>query len=188
MNIFDAFTAVFMLGLPMVVLSWVIFSWIFLSGEIDREEKRDAITKRVKKMKTLPGLKGSRGKKYMYEKWAWFGSGFYGLAGFWTLIVIEAGELFGFVTNLGSFEGIGDAGLISFIIDFFIDQLGNLIQAFLWWSYWPADSILVWLAVAYGGYWIGVELARHTQFSSLDKTSRDLVKELRARFPKGPRP
>lgn len=80
-----------MLGLPMVALSWVIFSWIFLSGEIDRQDKRDAIKAQVKKLKTLSSLDGKRGKRYLYDKWVWFGSGFYGLAGIWTLIVIEVG-------------------------------------------------------------------------------------------------
>lgn len=167
-----------MLGLPMVVLSWVIFSWIFLSGEIDRQEKRDAIKAQVKKLKTLPSLDGNRGKRYLYDKWVWFGSGFYGLAGIWTLIIIELGELIGFLGNLSTFSGFGDTSIISFVVDFFIDQLGNLLQAFLWWGYWPADSILVWLGVAYLGYWVGVELARHTQFESMAQ----IVSLLRNKF------
>jgi len=132
-----------MLGLPMVALSWVIFSWIFLSGEIDRQDKRDAIKAQVKKLKTLSSLDGKRGKRYLYDKWVWFGSGFYGLAGIWTLIVIEVGELVGFLSKLGSFSGLGEISIISLIIEFLINQLGNLLQAFLWWGYWPADSMLV---------------------------------------------
>lgn len=178
MNFLDVLRAVFMLGLPMVALSWVIFSWIFLSGEIDRQEKRDAIKARVKKLRTLPSLNGNRGKRYLYDKWVWFGSGFYGLAGIWTLIVIELGELAGFLGNLDSFSGLGETSIVSFVINFFIDQLGNLLQAFLWWGYWPADSILVWLGVAYLGYWIGVELARHTQFESMAQ----IVGLLRSKF------
>ena len=156
----------------------MIFSWIFLSGEIDRQEKRDAIKAQVKKLKTLPSLDGNRGKRYLYDKWVWFGSGFYGLAGIWTLIVIELGELLGFLSNLSSFSGFGDTSIVGLVIDFFIDQLGNLLQAFLWWGYWPADSILVWLGVAYLGYWVGVELARHTQFESMEQ----IVSLLRSKF------
>ena len=120
-----------MLGLPMVALSWVIFSWIFLSGEIDRQDKRDAIKAQVKKLKTLSSLDGNRGKRYVYDKWVWFGSGIYGLAGIWTLIVIEVGELLGFLSNLGGFSGLGEISIVSLIIEFLINQLGNLLQAFL---------------------------------------------------------
>jgi hypothetical protein len=183
LNFLDGLRAVLMLGLPMVVLSWLIFSWIFLSGEIDRAEKRDAIKAQVKKLKTLSSLDGNRGKRYLYDKWVWFGSGFYGLAGIWTLIVIELGELYGFLSNLSSFSGFGDISIVSLVVDFFIGQLGNLLQAFLWWGYWPADSILVWLGVAYLGYWIGVELARHTQFESMAQ----IVSLLRSKFNSPPK-
>ena len=162
----------------MVVLSWVIFSWIFLSGEVDRQEKRNAITAQVKKLKTLPGLEGNRGKRYLYDKWAWFGSGFYGLAGFWTLIVIEVGELVGFLSSPATISPTGAGDIIGLIIGFFIDQMANLLQAFLWWSYWPADSMLVWLAVAYLGYWLGVELARNTHSDALEQ----ILKSVRSRF------
>tara|TARA_X000000950_G_C13884272_1_gene648231 strand:+ start:1044 stop:1562 length:519 start_codon:yes stop_codon:yes gene_type:complete len=172
-----------MLGLPMVALSWVIFSWIFLSGEIDCQDKRDAIKTQVKKLKTLSSLDGNRGKRYLYDKWVWFGSGFYGLAGIWALIVIEVGELVGFLSNLGSFSGLGEISIVSLIIEFLINQLGNLLQAFLWWGYWPADSMLVWLGVAYLGYWIGVELARHAQFESMEQ----LVSLLRSKFNSPPK-
>ena len=167
MDFLDIFKALFMLGLPVAIMSWVLFSWIFLSGEVERTEKRKEISTRVKKLKTLPSLDGSRGKKYIYEKWAWFGSGFYGLAGLWTLAVIEVSELIGFITNPSGMPSFDLNSLIGMVIEFFIDQLGNIIQAFMWWSYWPAESMLVWLAVAYLGYWAGVEAARRTEFDTV---------------------
>ena len=51
-------------------------------------------------------------------------------------------------------------GIISFVVCFLINQFGNVISAFLWFSYWPAESILLWILIAYLGYWTGVELAR----------------------------
>ena len=48
MNVADLFRAFLSLGLPVAALSWVLFSWIFSSGEIGRSEKRAAIKKQVK--------------------------------------------------------------------------------------------------------------------------------------------
>ena len=49
MDVADLFRAFLSLGLPVAALSWVLFSWIFSSGEIGRSEKRAAIKKQVKK-------------------------------------------------------------------------------------------------------------------------------------------
>ena len=38
MNVADLFRAFLSLGLPVAALSWVLFSWIFSSGEIGRGE------------------------------------------------------------------------------------------------------------------------------------------------------
>ena len=48
MNVADLFRAFLSLGLPVAALSWVLFSWIFSSGEIGCSEKRAAIKKQVK--------------------------------------------------------------------------------------------------------------------------------------------
>ncbi|MDP6413473.1 MAG: hypothetical protein QGG54_00280 [Gammaproteobacteria bacterium] len=90
----------------------------------------------------------------------WFGSGFYGLAGLWTFAVIEIGQFFGFIFNFPGFSVLFGDGLIAFLVDLGLNQLSNVIQAFVWFSYWPSDSIIIWILVAYLGYWVGVELAR----------------------------
>ena len=60
MNVADLFRAFLSLGLPVAALSWVLFSWIFSSGEIGRSEKRAAIKKQVKKLRSLDGLRGKQ--------------------------------------------------------------------------------------------------------------------------------
>jgi len=55
MNVADLFRAFLSLGLPVAALSWVLFSWIFSSGEIGRSEKRAAIKKQVKKKTQISG-------------------------------------------------------------------------------------------------------------------------------------
>ena len=144
----------------MVVLSWFIFSWLYSSGEIDRKADRKAISARVKKMKKSFEKKDSQNANYVYDKWMWFGSGFYGLAGLWTFAIVEISDLFSFVFNFPGLSSLFAEGVISLIVSVLLNQLGNVITAFVWFSYWPADSIIVWLLVAYIGYWVGVELAR----------------------------
>jgi hypothetical protein len=40
-----------------------------------------------------------------------------------------------------------------------MNQLSNLINAFVWFSYWDG-SMLIWVLVAYAGYLAGIEAAR----------------------------
>ncbi len=156
-----------MLGLPMTLLSWFLFSWMFEGGEINREDDHKVISSRVKELKKGAESKREPGKNLIYDKWMWFGSGFYGLAGLWTLLVIEVREFIGFLLNISSLSSLAADGLITVLIDFLISQLGNILQAFLWFSYWPTDSMLIWVAVAYLGYWVGVEIGRRYKAESL---------------------
>lgn len=87
-----------------------------------------------------------------------FGSGFYGLAAFWTLLVIEffsLAELAGSLLTLSLFED----GWLQLLIGLATEQLSNFIFALLWFNYW-GDSLLANFAVAYAGYWLGIEAAR----------------------------
>lgn len=160
MNTLDLLQAVILLGAPLVALSWFIFTWLFSSGEIDRQDDHKTIASRLKKMKKVIAENENQNANYVYEKWTWFGTGFYGLAGLWTFAVIEISQFFGFIFNFPGFEALFGDGVISFIVEFMVNQLGNVIQAFVWFMYWPADSMVIWVLVAYLGYWVGVELAR----------------------------
>ena len=148
----------------MAVLSWLLFSWMVDSGDIDLQDSHEAITRKLKQLRKVSRKlrKGPAGKKkLLYDKWMWFGSGFYGLAGFWTLLVIEVNEVISLIMHPVLDQDIPQQGIINLIVAFFLDQLGNVIQAFVWFSYWPADSTIAWVLVAYLGYWLGVELAKH---------------------------
>lgn len=160
MEILDLIEALIKLGIPMVVLSWFIFSWLYSEGEIDREANRKAISARIKKMKKSFEKKEESKPNYVYDKWMWFGSGFYGLAGLWSFAVIEISDMFGFVFNFPGLAVMFEDGFIGFLIALALNQVGNIITAFVWFSYWPAESTLMWVLVAYIGYWAGVEMAR----------------------------
>jgi hypothetical protein len=93
--IVDILKAIIELGLPLALLSWLIFMRLFISGELDRQSDRKGIERGVKKIKA--SFKGEKKRTFaeksktdlVFEKWMYFGSGFYGLAALWTLVVIE---------------------------------------------------------------------------------------------------
>jgi hypothetical protein len=169
MRILDLIKALVELGIPMAVLSWFIFSWLYGAGEIDREAGRKAISARVKKLKKSFEKKEEKNTNYVYDKWMWFGSGFYGLAGLWTFAVVEISDLFGFVFNFPGLTAMFEDGFISFVVALLLNQVTNIVTAFVWFGYWSADSVIVWVLVAYIGYWAGVEMARRGMVLPIDQ-------------------
>lgn len=161
MGILDALEAIIKLGLPMMGASWIAFKWLQDSGEITSDANSRDFEFRVKKTKKLSKTTGNKHARFLFNKWARFGSGFYGLAGFWTFIVIEVTDLMNFFLENG-FSNFARDGLINLIVDLLINQLSTFITALLWFSYWPgpSESILLWVIVAFLGYRVGIELAR----------------------------
>jgi hypothetical protein len=160
MELLDLLEAFIKLGIPMAALSWFLFSWLIGAGEIDREDDHKLIAARLKSLKKSVEKRKQLNSNYVYDKWMWFGSGFYGLAGLWTFAVIEIAQFFAFIFDFPGWAQIFEDGLIGFIISLLLNQLGNVIQAFVWFAYWPTESELMWILVAYLGYWLGVEMAR----------------------------
>jgi hypothetical protein len=111
-----------------------------------------------------PGTEGRDKLDPVLEKWFSFGGGFYGIVALFTWLVIEWNEVWGFLVNLPGIVFSFDVGsLISLVISFFIESLMNFITAIAWPMYWlgVAGNPWVWIAVAYGGYWLGIKAARH---------------------------
>jgi hypothetical protein len=164
MTILYFLEAILTFGLPLAFLSWMVFDWMYSDGQLDREDDPKLIKSKLKNIKQDFKTRGTGQGNFLYRKWMWFGGGFYGLAGLWTFVATEIVDIARFLqqfTDPGYFAG----GLIDLLMRFLMNQLGNLINAALWFTYWPGEneSTLVWVFVAYAGYWIGVRLAReHT--------------------------
>ena len=184
-------TVALQLGIPMALLSWLLFMRFFSRGQLDRASDRKEIERKVKEFKTsynkIKKARSKEGKEgdtlamrsstdHVFDKWMYFGSGFYGLAALWTLVVIEVFSLLDLAINLLTLSMFDD-GIIAFLIGVATEQLGNLISAFLWFNYWD-DSLLVSFLIAYVGYWSGVEAARR----NLDLSRERLFEEVRRRI------
>ena len=134
----------------------------------------------IKKIKkSFKRTKGGGRANYVLGKWMWFGSGFYGLAALWTFVVIELSDIVRLILNPSPLLHLLDDGLISAAIELIMNQIGNIVSAFVWFSYWADDGIIVWLLVAYAGYRIGVELARRDD----DWPIHDWLEKLRSLLP-----
>lgn len=176
MLLLNTLEAILKLGLPMLGLSWLLFHWLYAEGELDRGDDRKAVRQRLRKMKKAFRGSANRGPRIVYDRWAWFGTGFYGLAALWTFLVLEGTGAAGFLSSAG-FMTMLDNGIVAFIIGFLVNQLANTIEALLWFGYWSGDngSVVVSIAVAYMGYWAGTELARR------ERRPADLLGRFRSR-------
>ena len=160
----DLFWALLLLGLPLAALSWLLFSWLFSNSDVDRKADGKTLNASLKKLRKEQSKRSrSRSKaEFVFDKWMWFGGGFYGLAGVWTFAVIEISQFFSFLFNVSAWAELFAGGLVNTIVQFLLNQLFNMLQGLLWFSYWPSESMLLWILVAYLGYLVGIELARRS--------------------------
>ncbi len=164
MNIFDLLEAMVKLGLPLFLISWVLFSRLYDSGDIDRSGDRKADKAQLKAYNKASKKKAKTGRKSFVDRvmWHWssFGGGFYGLAALWTFVVIEFQDLIGFIFNFPGLKALFEDGVISLLVSILVNQITNAVSALIWFSYWPAQSILIWVVAAYLSYWLGMDLAK----------------------------
>jgi hypothetical protein len=152
------------LGLPMLVLSWFLFNWLYNNGNVDRKADQKSTKEQLKNLaKSFKKEKKSTDQSqaaYVYSRWAAFGGGFYGLAALWTFVVIEVSQTIRFVLRFPGFAELFEDGFLDFLVELIIGQLGNVVSAFVWFAYWPSETMILWVVVAYFGYRLGMELAK----------------------------
>lgn len=162
MSILDWLEAIIKLGIPMAVLGWLMFNWLYGAGQLSRDDGHKAIRERLNELRKQHKTNKSKHGNYLYKQWLFFGGGFYGLTVLWTLLVIEVGEMIGFIANFDLAALLAD-GVVALFVNLVLSQLGNIITAFLWFGYWPANggaSVVIWVGIAYAGYLLGIHLAR----------------------------
>ncbi|MDE0982389.1 MAG: hypothetical protein OSB11_10545 [Gammaproteobacteria bacterium] len=77
MNFLTLLEATIKLGIPMIVLCWIIFTRLYGGGELDRKADKKSIGAQVKGIKkSFKKKKEGGASNYMVEKWMWFGIGF----------------------------------------------------------------------------------------------------------------
>ena len=163
MIIFEILWAMFILGLPVGLMSWYLVDRLYQTGRISREDDFQTLRKNVRKIKKNT-KKNTEGFNFAERRWMKFGGGFYGITAFTTWITIELSEALSFVGNFPGLSEMFKDGIGSFILNFFVNQLQNFISALIWFSYWPDEdrSFLTWIAVPYFAYLLGIFAAGKT--------------------------
>lgn len=164
-------SAAFKLGLPILALSWLLFSWLYRKGKLEIKAGRKETAENLKEMKKNSKGKGQGGQNYLYDKWMWFGSGFYGLAALWTFVVIEIADFAKFIFNFPGFASLFADGFFTVLVTILLNQIGNIISAFIWFNYWPDGSPVTWFIIAYLSYLAGIELAKRYNIKLPRKSS-----------------
>jgi hypothetical protein len=161
--------AVFELGLPVAALTWLLFYRLYSRGELARDADGNSIDASLKAMRKSEKESEETSDSVLHAKWMKFGGGFYGVAAAWTLIYIEASGIVGVIVHPSVLKQMFDNGLVNLIIKQITGQITNLVDAAVWFSWWPqkGQGPIVWLAVAYVAYIAGLNLARYeTGFGS----------------------
>jgi hypothetical protein len=91
-----------------------------------------------------------------------FGGGFYGLAALYTFVIVEIADISAFLMNFPGLNVLLADGIIALLVNALINQIMNFVTAITWFIYWGDGSrVLENMALAYAGYYAGMQLALH---------------------------
>lgn len=161
--------AVFELGLPVAVLSWLLFYRLYSRGELARNAGHKSIDASLKAIRKTEKESKATSDSLLHAKWMKFGGGFYGVAAAWTLIYIEVSGFVGTVLHPSALLDVFHKGIGDFIAQKISGQVTTLVDAATWFAWWPEKrhGPAVWFVVAYVAYIAGLNLARYeTGFGS----------------------
>ncbi len=155
--------AILELGLPVAVLSWLLFYRLYSRGDLARDADHKAIDASLKTMRKTEKESAQTSDSVLHTKWMKFGGGFYGAAAAWTLIYMEASGIIGAILHPSVVKQMFQNGLVSLITQQITGQITNLVDAAIWFTWWPdkGHGPIIWLAVAYVAYIAGLNLARY---------------------------
>ena len=157
--------AVFGAAVPLGILAYLLFSWSYKSGRLERASGPKA---HKEELRALKKNKKAKTRNPVHNKWMKFGGGFYGAVGLYTFLVIEIREVIDFAQGYEGMDAMmatmGNTSFVDLAINFFINSFKNFIAAIAWPGYWPSEidtnNIWLWGLIAYGGYWLGLQFAR----------------------------
>ena len=165
--LFEAFTAVLQLGLPVAVLTAIVLRPLYASQELDREQDAKTLNASLKALGKARKKNKQANANLIEAKWWQFGGGFYGAAALWTFVVLELNEIVDLVTNFPPLATLLQKGIIGLVVSILVNQIQNLVQALVWFTYWTdaGVGVAVWMGIAYAGFLAGTALAKHVSRS-----------------------
>lgn len=179
--VWEIIEALFTVALPVGIMSYLLVTWSIKTGRLTGQGDRKSQRAELKAMRKAQKAKKTKTKNPMHNKWLKFGGGFYGAVGLYTFLIIEIKEIVDFITGYEGVEAtmatLGNSSLISTVVSFFVNSFMNFILAIAWPGFWGSkihgNSILLWLGIAYGGYWLGMNIARSGNKINLNPLNED---------------
>ncbi|MDT0595576.1 hypothetical protein [Glaciecola petra] len=170
--IIEILKATVIAALPVFILTYLLVSKVAVTGKLNDPSGKQSLKKAMKNMKTdRKNTQKKEGQEKLAigetatNKWLFFGGGFYGLVAFGTYVFIEVGEIGAFLFGLIDFTWAQFWSQLSIdlLINFIINSVMNLVDAFVWFRYWPQVISMqngwIWLIVAYLGYVLAAQIA-----------------------------
>ena len=168
-TILDVIQAILFVGIPVGVFSFLMIYFSYQKGYLSTDiELKDAFKKNNGTKSTL-SRKHKKNLLFLHSKWVTFGGGFYGLIAVLTFIVIELTQVINFLFSITGWQDIVELFTLDSLIAMIIDSITNMIQAVVWFSYWPnkfnTENFIVWIFIAYISYrFAGKYAMRYTIF------------------------
>jgi len=149
------------LGLPVLVLSWLLIHRLYQTGRISKGADHKTVKSTLKQIKKGWGKEDNARSDFVQNKWMRFGGGFYGITAVATFILIEVSDALSFLWHFPGFGELFKGGLIDFIVGLLVNQFETFVSSFLWFAYWAGDdqTLLIWIVAPYAGYLTGLNLA-----------------------------
>ncbi len=158
--IFEIFSALFVLGIPVFLITWYLVRRLYRTGRLEQGVDYETFKNHLK------GLKKDKEKSedFLHRNWMKFGGGFYGITALATLILIEIGDLISLLKDFPGIVALFEDGVVSLIVSFIVNQIQNFITSILWFAHWGdgLGETLAWAGIAYGGYWLGLRAAERS--------------------------
>lgn len=171
-------------ALPIFILSYIVLSRAMSSEKYQKKKKNKQVDE-SQQIGTISSPTHDETQKTntfnigerAMDKWLFFGGGFYGTMAFATFIAIEFGQIVGFFGKLFDLtwsqvlSGIG----INLLVNFFVESILNMVDAFIWFIYWPKHIDMlngwIWLIAVYIAFTLAARMSEKLPASVLIKST-----------------
>jgi hypothetical protein len=180
-TLLDVLQAILFVGIPVGVFSFLMVYFSYQKGYLSTDiELKDAFKKNNNTGSSL-SRKHKKELLFLHSKWVTFGGGFYGLIALLTFIVIELTQLFNFLFSITGWQSITALFSLDTLIAMIIDSIKNMIQAAVWFSYWPGkfntENFVVWIFIAYICYRFAAKYAMRYTVYQRKHANEEVIEE-----------
>lgn len=163
-------------GLPLFLLTLAVVSWALHTRRLSGESVKALQASMQALGKAQKDKKQRQDMDPVMDKWLKFGGGFYGLVALYTWLLIEWEDVASFARGLWDIAfSLNLGAVIGLVIELFIESIMNFVMAIAWPAYWLSHDRNPWLllAAAYGGYWLGIKVARQVFSDKFERRADD---------------